>query len=87
MISLVYCKTQCLYLPIFCLVFGLIHLKALASIISFLSFKEITHAYLLSISVTHNKNVIPLFNLLINCISAKSPPERLFIKVFPSKKS
>ena len=38
----------------------------------FLSFKGTTHAYLLKISMTHNKNLFLLLNLLINYISAKS---------------
>ena len=38
----------------------------------FLSFKGTTQAYLLKISITHYKNLNPLINLLINCISAKS---------------
>ena len=28
-------------------------------------------------SVTNNKDLIPLLNVLINCISAKSPPQIL----------
>ena len=43
----------------------------------FLSFKGITHTYLLKISITRNKNLIPLLNFLINCISAKSAPQIL----------
>ena len=39
---------------------------------SFLSFKGIIHAYLLKISITHNKKQIPLLNLLINYISVTS---------------
>ena len=31
-------------------------------------------------SITHNKNLNPLLNLLINCISAKSAPKILSIK-------
>ena len=31
-------------------------------------------------SITHNKNLNPLLNLLINCISAKSALQVLFIK-------
>ena len=30
--------------------------------------------------ITHNKNLNPLLNLLINCISAKSTPQILSIK-------
>ena len=43
----------------------------------FLSFKGTIEAYLLKISITHNKNQIPLLNLLNNCISAKSAPQIL----------
>ena len=42
-----------------------------------MSFKVITHAYLLKISITHNKKQIPLLNLLITCISARSAPQIL----------
>ena len=38
----------------------------------FLYFKGTTQAYLLKISITHNKNLIPLLYLLKNYISAKS---------------
>ena len=31
-------------------------------------------------SITHNKNLNPLLNLLINCISARSTPQILSIK-------
>ena len=47
---------------------------------SFLSFKERTYAYLLKISITHNKNLIPLLYLIINYISAKSVPQILSYK-------
>ena len=43
----------------------------------FLSFKGITQAYLLKISIIHNKNLNPLLNLLNNCMSAKSTPQIL----------
>ena len=43
----------------------------------FLSFNGTTQAYLLKISITHNKNLNPLLNLLNNCISAKSTPQIL----------
>ena len=43
----------------------------------FLSFKGITQAYLLKISITHHKDLNPLLNLLNNCISAKSAPQIL----------
>ena len=45
----------------------------------FLSFKGITEAYLLKISITHNKNLNPLLNLLNSCISAKSTPQILYL--------
>ena len=32
-------------------------------------------------STTHNKNLNPLLNLLINCIPAKSAPQILFLNV------
>ena len=41
----------------------------------FLSFKGTTQAYLLKISIAHNKNLNPLLTLLINCKSAKSEPK------------
>ena len=44
------------------------------------SFKGTTHAYLLELSITHNKKQIPLLNLLINCISARSAPQLLSIE-------
>ena len=43
----------------------------------FLSFKGRTQAYLLKISITHYKNLIPLLYLLNNCISAHSAPKIL----------
>ena len=43
----------------------------------FLTFKGATHVYLLKISITHNKNLDPLLNLLINCLSVKSAPQIL----------
>ena len=46
----------------------------------FLSFKGITYAYLLQISITHNKNLNLLLNLLINYISVRSAPQILSIK-------
>ena len=56
--------------------------KALVIVIPIFSFKGITQAYLLSISITHNKNLIPFIKrtLFINCISAKSEPQILSIK-------
>ena len=49
--------------------------KGLVIIIPFYLFKGITHAYLLQMSITHNKNLNPLLNLLINCIFASSAPQ------------
>ena len=43
----------------------------------FLSFKGTIQAYLLKISITHNKNLNPLLHLLIDCISAKLAPQIL----------
>ena len=51
--------------------------KALTIVTPFLSFKGITHAYLLKILITHNKNLIPLLNVLINWISARLAPASL----------
>ena len=45
-----------------------------------MSFKGITHAHLLKISITHNKKQISLLNLFIKCISARSAPQTLPIK-------
>ena len=47
----------------------------------FLSFKGTTQAYLLKISITHNKNLRPLLYLLNNYISAKSTPQILSLNV------
>ena len=41
----------------------------------FLPSKGTTHAYLLKMSITHDKNLNPLLNLLVNCISAKPAPQ------------
>ena len=46
-------------------------------LIPFLSFKGTTQAYLPKISITHNKDLIPLLYLLNNCMSAKSTPQIL----------
>ena len=51
--------------------------NALTILTPFLSFKGTTQAYLLKISITHNKNLNPSLNLLINSISAKSAPQIL----------
>ena len=82
-ISWIYYKIRCLYLHIFCLVCSWIHLRFLKSISNcnnFLSFKGITHAYLLKISIAHNKKWIPLLDFLINCISSRLAPQILSIK-------
>ena len=47
----------------------------------FLYFKGITHAYLLKISIAYNKKRISLLSLPINCISVRSTPEILSIRV------
>ena len=83
-ILLIYFKIVCLYLLIFPLglqldlskIFG----KAFVIVIFFLSFKRITHAYLLKISITHSKKLLPLLNWLINRISAGSAPQILSMK-------
>ena len=46
----------------------------------FLFFKEITHAYLLKISIAHNRKRISLLDLLINYISATSARQILPLK-------
>ena len=46
----------------------------------FFSFKEATHGYLLKTLTTHNKNLMPLSSLHINCISAKSTAQILCLK-------
>ena len=51
--------------------------NALIILIPFLSYKGTTQAYVLKISIAHNKNLIPLLYLLINCISAKPTPQIL----------
>ena len=51
--------------------------NALVIVIPFLSFKGTTNVYILKILITSNKNLIPLLNLLINCISARSAPKIL----------
>ena len=43
-------------------------------------FKRTTDAYLLYITITHNKNWIPWLNLLISCISARSVHQIFSIK-------
>ena len=84
MISLIYFKIQILYLTICCFGCWLDYFnfseKWLVNVTRFLSFKAITHAYLLKISKTHTKKQIPLLNLLINCISARSAPQIFSIK-------
>ena len=78
MISLIYCRIHCLYLPIFYLVSDFIHLnfirKPSVVVISFLSLKGITHTYF-NIRILN-----PLLHLFINCISARSAPQILPIK-------
>ena len=43
----------------------------------FLSFKGTAPAYVLKMSITHNKNLDPFLNFIINYISAKSAPQIL----------
>ena len=45
-----------------------------------MSFKEKTHTCLLKTSMAHNKNQNLFLYSLINCISARSPPQILFLK-------
>ena len=84
MTSLIYYKIHYPCLPIPYLVCDWIHLiffeKHLVIVMPFLSFKEITHVYLLKISITHNKKQIPLLNLLIDCVSVRSASQILSIK-------
>ena len=47
---------------------------------TFLSFKVITHAYLLRVSIKHSKNRILSLKFLMNCISARSAPQILSLK-------
>ena len=54
--------------------------KALVIVVPFLSFTEITYASLLKILMAHNEQLIPLLNLLINCISARLKHQILSIK-------
>ena len=54
--------------------------KALVIIILFFSFKGIIHVHLLKILITHNEKQIPLLNLLISCIPARSATQILSIK-------
>ena len=49
-------------------------------VVLLLSFKGITHAYLLQISITHNKKLLPLLSLFINYISVRSALQILSIK-------
>ena len=52
-------------------------LNALTILVPFLSFKGITHAYLLNKSIAHDKYLTPLLYLLNDCTSAKSTPQIL----------
>ena len=55
-------------------------LKTLVTAIPVLSYKEIIHAYLLQISITHNKKRIPSLNLLFNCIFERSSTQTCYLK-------
>ena len=48
-------------------------------VIPFLSFKRIIQAYLVKISITHNKRRISLLNLPIDYISVRSAPQVLLL--------
>ena len=83
MISLIYCKIHCLYLPYFvwfAIIFSSVFFKSIKILIPFLSVKRITHVYLLKIWITHDKKRITLLNSLIICISARPAPQILSIK-------
>ena len=54
--------------------------NALTVLTPFLTFKGTIQAYLLKKTMTYNKNLIGLLDLLINCISAKSTPQMLSLK-------
>ena len=43
-------------------------------------FKEAVHDYLLKVPMTYSEKQIPLFYLLINCISSRSAPQMLPLK-------
>ena len=58
---------------IFFFFFFFFFLKSISNCSTFLSFKGTTYAYLLKISITHNKKLILILSLLINCIYARSP--------------
>ena len=81
-ISLIYYKIPLYTLILFALELDSFNIfwRALVIVLLFLSFIGITHAYLLKISITHNKKWISLLHLLINCISARSAPQILSIK-------
>ena len=83
-ISLIYCNTHYLNLPINCLVYDKTRLKnywiALVFVIALLSFKGATHTFLLKILGKHIKNRIPLLHLLFNYIPARSTPHMLPLK-------
>ena len=51
--------------------------NTLTIVIPILSFKGATHTYLLNKSIAHNKDLIPSFYLLNDCISVKSTPQIL----------
>ena len=82
MISLIYYKVRCLLSTQILIDLRLdssnFFLKTLVIVVYFLSFKIITHAYLLKLSIKHHKKRIPLLNLLINCISARAAPQCVF---------
>ena len=74
-----------LYLLMLLFVFRLdsskIFWEALVIVVPFLSFKVIIHAYLLNISITHNKKgICSLSNLLIDCVSTRLAAKILAIK-------
>ena len=54
--------------------------NTLTIVVPFLSFKGTAKAYLLNKSIAHKRYLVPLFYLLIKCISAKSTLQILSLK-------
>ena len=77
--SLIFCKAHHFYLFIFGLAYSLTRLNFILKCTIFL-FKGTNQTYLLIISLTHNKNLIPSFYLLIICISARTTPQALTVR-------
>ena len=83
---LFFCGRDCIDVLSGHILFGLrldsfkISWKALVIVAPFLSFKGITHVYLLKISIALNKKRTLLLNLLISCLSARSALQMLSTK-------